>query len=192
MEKFTKIINKPIEIIKDFTIFKGNKINILQNKETEWTKSTDKVFVLPYIVSENSFLLKNEPVTPYISKNKNTKQKSHYLTTIGGKMKQEESPQQTIKRKLYEDCGILLSDMYEIKIEGPFFYSKISEDQYYISTMILNPNDFRKTFIGIPQSDYDKDSMLLKINLNDINNILIPDLYSAYMLEKLKNLLNIK
>jgi len=93
---------------------------------------------------------------------------------------------------LYEDCGILLSDMYDIKIEGPFFYSKISEDQYYISTIILNPNDFRTTFTQVPQTEYDKQSMLLKIKINDINNILITDLYTTYMLEKLKTNLNIK
>lgn len=190
MEKFTKIINKPIEIIKDFTIFKGNKINVFQNKETEWIKTNDKVFILPYIVSENCFLLRNEPVTPYISKNKNTK--TLYLTAIGGNMLNNETPQQTLKRKLYDDCGILLSDMYDIKIEGPFFYSKISEDQYYISILVLNPNDYRTTFTQVPQTDYDKQSMLLKIKINDINNILITDLYTTYMLEKLKNTLNIK
>lgn len=192
MEKFTKIINKPIEIIKDFTIFKGNKINVFQNKETEWIKTNDKVFILPYIVSENCFLLRNEPVTPYISKNKNSTTKSLYLTAIGGNMLNNETPQQTLKRKLYDDCGILLSDMYDIKIEGPFFYSKISEDQYYISILVLNPNDFRTTFTQVPQTEYDKQSMLLKIKINDINNILITDLYTTYMLEKLKNTLNIK
>lgn len=192
MEKFTKIINKPIEIIKDFTIFKGNKINVFQNKETEWIKTNDKVFILPYIVSENCFLLRNEPVTPYISKNKNTKTKSLYLTAIGGNMLNNETPQQTLKRKLYDDCGILLSDLYDIKIEGPFFYSKISEDQYYISILVLNPNDYRTTFTQVPQTEYDKQSMLLKIKINDINNILITDLYTTYMLEKLKNILNIK
>lgn len=192
MEKFTKIINKPIEIIKDFTIFKGNKINVFQNKETEWIKTNDKVFILPYIVSENCFLLRNEPVTPYISKNKNTKTKSLYLTAIGGNMLNNETSQQTLKRKLYDDCGILLSDMYDIKIEGPFFYSKISEDQYYISILVLNPNDYRTTFTQVPQTEYDKQSMLLKIKINDINNILITDLYTTYMLEKLKNTLNIK
>ena len=104
MEKFTQIKDAPI-VPEDEVLFKGNYLDIIKYKDTEILQIKDKVAILPYFRDEATFLMRLEYMPSYQYKNRQTNLRNitNYLTVITGAIEDGETPQQTIRRELYEE-----------------------------------------------------------------------------------------
>lgn len=189
MEKFTQIENKPI-LPESETLFNGKHLDIINYKDTEILQIKDKVAILPYFVDEGKFLMRLEYLAAYQYKNRgksNLKDVTNYLTTITGTMEENESPEQTIRRELYEESGIVLNNLFEFDVEGPFFCQKYSIGQIWICLIELPINSYRQVKPPTDGSKHEKLSKCINISIGDINQIINNDIISKYLISKLIN-----
>ncbi len=124
MEKFTQIENKPV-IPDDDVLFNGNHIDIIKYKDTEILQCKDKVAIIPYFRDEATFLMRLEYTPAYQYKNRgksDLRKVTNYLTVITEGIEEGETPEQTIRRGLYEEAGLVLNHLYKFDIEGTIFY----------------------------------------------------------------------
>lgn len=198
MDKFSKIqrlekINKNNSIDTNNYAYEGNYLKIRKENDYEWVEEKDMVVILPYIKDEGMILLRYEPITAFQDKYKNTewRNKTHYITSICGGIEENETPLQAVKRELYEEAGLLLSELYNIEIQGPFFVSKGSSAQYYTCLMEINYNDYKFTMAPGDGSQKEKESKTIKVSLGEIDDIIASDMVTRYMLTKLKKEYNI-
>jgi len=191
MEKFTQIKDNPI-IPTEEVLFKGNHLDIIKYKDTEILQIGDKIAILPYFRDEANFLMRLEYTPAYQYKNidkQNLRNITNYLTTITGAMKEGETPEQTIRRELYEEGGIILNNMYNFEVEGPFFVQKYSTGQIWICLLELPVNSYRQIKPPTDGSEHEKLSKCIRVSVGDINQIVNNDLISKYLITKLKSII---
>jgi 8-oxo-dGTP pyrophosphatase MutT (NUDIX family) len=189
MEKFTQIENKLI-IPDEETLYKGKHLDMINYKDTEILKIKDKVAILPYFRDEATFLMRLEYITAYQYRNRdksNLKRITNYLTTITGTMEEGETPEQTIRRELYEEGGIVMNNMYQFEVEGPFFLQKYSTGQIWTCLLELPVNTYRQIKPPTDGSEKEKLSKCIRISVGDIAQIVNNDLVSKYLITKLQN-----
>jgi len=188
MEKFTQIQDKPI-IPEEEILYKGKHLDMIKYKDTEILQIGDKIAILPYFKDEATFLMRLEYLTAYQYRNRdkvNLKRITNYLTVITGTIEENETPEQTIRRELYEEGGIILNNLYQFDIEGPFFVQKYSIGQVYTCLLELPVNTYRQIKPPTDGSDNEKMSKCIRISLGDINQIVNNDIVSKYLVTKLK------
>ena len=188
MEKFTQIQDKPI-IPEEEILYKGKHLDMIKYKDTEILQIGDKIAILPYFKDEATFLMRLEYLTAYQYRNRdkvNLKRITNYLNVITGTIEENETPEQTIRRELYEEGGIILNNLYQFDIEGPFFVQKYSIGQVYTCLLELPVNTYRQIKPPTDGSDNEKMSKCIRISLGDINQIVNNDIVSKYLVTKLK------
>lgn len=191
MDKFTRIVKKGKQKKEDFTEkFKGDVITVVGYKEWEFVKEHDVVIVLPYLRDEASIILRHEyvPTYQYFYRNHNEyKNVTHFLTVVSGSVdKAGESLENTVRRELYEETGIVLSDLYDIEFDKHLFMSKGNTSQYHTCILELRYNDYKLLPPTGDGSYGEKISRSVKIGLGDIDEIRTHDLITEYMLTKFK------
>lgn len=187
MEKFTKIEDKPV-VPEDEVLFKGNSLDMIKYKDTEILQIGDKVAILPYFRDEASFLMRLEYTPAYQYKNRdksNLKRITNYLTVITEGMQQGETPEQTIRRGLYEEGGIVLNNLYPFDVEGPYFVDKFSTGQMWVCLLELPVNSFRQIKPPTDGSKKEKLSKNIIVSIGDVNQIVNNDLITKYLITKL-------
>lgn len=191
MNKFSKL-KRGDNITNDninHNIFEGDVINVIKYKEWEFVKENDMVVILPYLRDEASILLRHEyvPTYQYHYKNHNDYKKvTHFLTVLTGTVEKGEELKNTIRRELYEEAGIVLSNTYEIEMDKHLFLNKGNVAQYHTCLLELRYNDFRLTTPKGDGSYSEKVSKTIKIGLGDIDELRTHDLITEYMLTKFK------
>ena len=196
MDKFSKVqkVQQGPKSQNSEYVYDGDHIKVRNVNGYEWTESKDSIFILPYIKDEGVLLMRYEqiPSFQYKYKDTNWRNKTHYITLIGGGIEKDETPIKSLKRELYEESGLVLSDMYDIQIEGPFFVSKSTTKQIYLCLMELNFNDYKFTLPPTDGSKLEKNSKTIKVSLGDIDEIVVSDLITQQMLCKMKKEYGIK
>jgi 8-oxo-dGTP pyrophosphatase MutT (NUDIX family) len=170
-------------------LYNGNVINVIGFKDFEFVKEKDMVVVLPYLRDESSIILRHEwiPTYQYHYKDHNDfKRVTHFLTTLTGSVEPGESIENTVRRELYEEAGIVLSNMYQIDIDKHLFTSKGNVTQYHTCILELRYNDFKLTPPKGDGSYGEKISNSIRISLGDLDEIRTHDLITEYMLTKFK------
>lgn len=189
MEKFTQIKDLPVTP-EDEMLFNGNYLDIIKYKDTEILKVRDKIAVIPYFRDEATFLMRSEYTPSYQYKNRDNsalRKITNYLTVITGTIEDNESPEQTIRRELYEEAGIVLNNLYQFEIEGPFFVQKYSTGQMYICLLELPVNSYRQIKPPTDGSKLEKLSKCVRISVGDVNQIVNNDLITKHLITLLKN-----
>jgi len=189
MEKFTQIKDTPI-VPDEEVLFNGNHLDIIKYKDTEMLQIKDKVAILPYFRDEATFLMRLEYTPAYQYKNRdksNLKRVTNYLTVVTESIEEGETPEQTIRRGLYEEGGIVLNNLYPFEVEGPYFTDKFSTGQMWICLLELPVNSYRQIKPPTDGSKNEKLSKNIKVSVGDINQIVNNDLISKYMISMLKN-----
>lgn len=188
MEKFTQIKDTPL-IPEDEFLFNGKHLDIVKYKDTEILQTKDKVAILPYFRDEATFLMRLEYTPAYMYKNRGTKLRNitNYLTVITGGIDEGETPEQTIRRELYEEGGIVLNNLFQFDIQGPFFVDKFSTSQIWVCLLELPVNTYRQVKPPTDGSKHEQLSKCIRISIGDINSIVHNDLLSKYLIDKLIN-----
>lgn len=189
MEKFTQMKDAPI-VPDEEVLFKGKHLDIIKYKDTEILKVKDKVAILPYFRDEATFLMRLEYIPTYQYKNRDKsdlRRITNYLTIIQGTMEDGETPEQTIRRELYEEGGIVLNNLYSFEVEGPFFAQKYSTGQIWVCLLELPVNSYRQVKPPTDGSEKEKLSKCIRLSIGDIAQIVNNDLVSKYLITKLKS-----
>lgn len=189
MEKFTQIEDKPL-VPDEVSLFNGKFLDIINYKETEILQVKDKVAILPYFRDEANFLMRLEWTPAYQYKNRdksNLKRITNYLTVITGIIEDGETPEQAIRRELYEEGGIVLNALYPFEVEGPYFMQKYSTGQVWVCLLELPVNSYRQIKPPTDGSKPEQLSKCIRVSIGDINQIVNNDLISKYLITKLIN-----
>lgn len=191
MEKFSKIDKKEKLQVQPGNKYTGKDINIIEYKGWDIITGKDKVAILPYLKDEGYILMRYENIPTYNYKYKNTegyKDVENFLSIIKGDIEKNETPSQSVRRVLLEDCGLVLGQNYPITIDKNLFKDEKNTGQYHIALIELNYNDFRQG----PLKKSEEDNRVIKLSLGEIDDIKSFDLISDYMLLKLRYDYNIK
>jgi 8-oxo-dGTP pyrophosphatase MutT (NUDIX family) len=198
MNKFSKI-NKINNIEKNTTdnniIYNGQYLHVVKHKDWEFVSEANKVIILPYFIEEGYILLRHEYIPPfqyYYQDIDNYKGVTNFLTIISGTVDKDESLTNAIRRELYEEAGVVLTNLYDIKIDKSLFESKANISVYHICLLELRFNDYKLTTPPTDGSNSEKLSKTIKVSIGDINELRTYDLITDYMLMKLKNEYKIK
>lgn len=192
MEKFTQLKDAPL-IPEEEVLFNGKYLDVINYKDTEILKDKDKVAILPYFRDEATFLMRLEYTPAYQYKNRdksNLKKITNYLTIITGTIEDGETPEQTIRRELYEEGGIVLNNMYPFELEGPYFLQKYGIGQVWICLLELPVNSYRQIKPPTDGTKHEKLSKTIRVSIGDINQIVNNDLISKYLITKLKSIID--
>lgn len=192
MEKFTKFQKKGYNLPKAEYLYKGNIMNIIKFDNWEMIEESDMVLILPYIIEKEVILLRKEYIPTYKYRElKNNKNIDYFLTPICGTLEKGENPEKTVKRELYEEAGIILSDVKDINIENSFHLSKGNTAKFFPAFLNIREGEYKEVIAPGDGSKEEKISKTIQIPLKDIDNIIYKDIATAYLLNTFK-LLNIE
>ena len=175
--------------------FKGDYLKIVGYKNFEFVSEAHMVVILPYLRDEGFILLRHEyiPTFQYFYKDSvDYKYITNFLTVVTGTIEKGETLENCVRRELYEETGIVLSNLYKIEMDKHLFLSKGNVSQYHTCLLELRYNDFK---LVNPKSDGTEEedlSKTIKISLGDLNDIKTHDLITEYMLTKFKLDYNLK
>lgn len=187
MEKFTKIKKNELKREENEDLFKSDEMSIIKFDDKNIITSLDQVVILPYLKDEGYFLLKYEKLPAFKFKYKDKSEyndQDYYLNIIRSDYDDKLTPNQNIRKVLYEKTGIVLNQMYPIEIDKVLFKQENNVGQYHICLLELKYNDFKQS--SLKTTDDIDDNKVVKINLGDIDNIKTFDISTDYMLLKLK------
>lgn len=193
--KFSKLDKLPKENKSESSIVYDGYIKVVQYKDYEFTKESDMVIILPYLRDEGYVLLRHEPIPTYQYYYRNLddyKNITHFLTCISGTIEKGEKIENTVRRELYEEAGIVLSSMYQINFDKHLFVSKGNSTKYHICLLELRYNDFKLTKAPGDGTESEKQSKTVKISLGDLDNLRTHDLITDYLITKFKLQYNLK
>lgn len=195
MEKFTKVKKSQeaqVQKDKDSVVYDGY-LKVISEDGWEYVVEKDCVVCLIYMKDEGCVLMRSEPVPPWSFKYKNNVQKlsGKFLTVVSGTIEEGETPQQTLRRELYEEAGIVLNEFYQFDIEEPVFMSKGNSARYYPCLLPLEYNQYKLVTAPGDGSKTEKLSKTVKVSTADLDQIKINDLISRYLISKLKTDYNI-
>ena len=189
MKKFTKILKEEIKSVEPEVKYDGY-LKVISYEEYEFVVENDVVVIIPYFEDDATILLRHEPIPTYkyrYKDNNDYKNITHYLTVVSGTVEKGETLKNTIRRELYEETGVVLSDLYDFNIDNDLFMSKGNSAKYYTCFLKIKNHDYRLTKAPGDGSENEKNSKTLKINISDLGAIKTHDLITEYMLTKFKN-----
>lgn len=182
MKKFTKLKDK-----KEDYIFSGATFNVAKTDGWEIVVEKDSVIIIPHFIENNEVLIRKEWIPTYRYREP---EKEYFLTVISGTMEDGEDDIQAIRRELQEETGIQLNTLYSsFKKLGEFYLTKGNCGKYRVYYLPIGVNDYTRTVAMGDGSEAEEKSFTVRLDLKFLNDVIAPDMVTAYSLEKLKGIL---
>ena len=190
--KFTKYQKQESLLPKSKELYKGNVISIRSYDGWEMADESDMVLVLPYLKDRNTILLRNEyiPTYRYRTLKDENKDIQNYLTVICGTMEEGESPEQTIRRELYEEAGIVLSSVKNIEIDHTVHLNKGNCAKFHCCLIEISDAEYKQTLAPGDGSKAEKLSKTIEISVDNIDELIPYDIATSNMLLLFKSKYN--
>jgi len=193
MDKFTKIVKQEAKEEKNDNVVYQDFLTVKKVDDFEFVVEPDRIVVLPYVKDEGYVYLRSENVPSWLDKYKGQKlgKTTQFLTVISGTIEKNETPEQTLRRELYEEAGIALNQFYNFDIIGPYFESKGNSSQFYLCLMELNYTDYK--LVAAPGDGTKAEALArnLKVSIADLDQIRINDMATKMLIDMLKNEYNL-
>lgn len=187
MEKFSKMRPKSeFDEPKDKELFSNDRIKLIEYEDWTMLKIRDCVICIPILVETNQIVMRYEYVPTY----KYVDGQEYHATVVAGGIEQGEDPKTALLRELEEEAGIVIRDDYEIEVEKPLFLTKGSTNRAYAFILPLNERDYHEVVAKGDGSVAESKSKAVKVDAKYIDSISVSDVFSAYMLMKAKEYLN--
>lgn len=190
MEKFSKIQSKPRvkEEIKDEISFQNDYLKVVTKDNWSWVEEADNVCCIPVFIEDNSMFIRQEVIPPFTSRDS----QEFYLTVISGTIEEGEKPEETMRRELIEEAGLVLNQNYKIKIIDTLYKNKGTTSKIYYAIIPLSKGDYYEVAAKGDGSKEEKASRTVKVDLKFINSLQVSDLISKLLLLEVKNFMMLK
>lgn len=189
MEKFTKLKPKTEFTEDKEDVLYSNKYMKVVNYE-DWTivKESDFVVCIPYLIDSNQIILRHE----YIPTFKMIDGQDFHITVLSGGIEVGETPERAILRELEEEAGIVVEPGYSVEFMKPLFVSKGNASKYYPCIIQLTERQYHEVIAKGDGSESEKKSQSVKVDVKYLNSINASDLITEYMIQQMKDYLNIQ
>ncbi len=189
MEKFSKLKPKT-DIIegKDDVLYSNSYMKVINYEDWTIVKESDFVVCIPYLIDYNQIILRHE----YIPTFKYVDGQDYHVTVLSGGIEVGETPERAILRELEEEAGIVVSPEYKVEFMKPLFVSKGNASKYYPCIIQLTERDYHEVIAKGDGSESEKKSQSVKVDVKYLNSINASDLITEYMIQQMKDYLNIQ
>lgn len=188
MEKFTKLKPKSeFSEPKDDILFSNKYMKVINFEDWTIIKESDFVVCIPYLVESNQIILRHE----YIPTFKYADGQDFHVTVLSGGIEMGETPERAILRELEEEAGIVVSPEFKMEFMKPLFVSKGNASKYHPCIIQLTERDYHEVIAKGDGSEAEKKSRSVKIDTKYINSINSSDLITEYMIQQIKDYLNL-
>jgi len=189
MEKFTKLKPKSeFKEDKDDILFSNKYMKVINYEDWTIIKESDFVVCIPYLIDSNQIILRHE----YIPTFKYVDGQDFHVTILSGCIESGESPERAILRELEEEAGIVVSPEYKIEFMKPLFVSKSHSSKYHPCIIQLTEREYHEVIAKGDGSLAEKKSQSVKIDVKYLNSINASDVITEYMIQQMKDYLNIQ
>lgn len=190
MDKFTnlkKISDKEKKKELSSILFENEYVKVKDYEGWTIIEESDCVVCIPILMDSNQSILREEYIPTFKKRTGN----EMYITVLSGTIEKGESPEETLKRELKEEAGIILRDNLNITFENRLFMTKGNMSYYHLCLLPLYLNDFTETYASGDGSKAEKMSRTVKVNNYNLDNLIINDTITELMIMKLKNFIDI-
>lgn len=186
MEKFSKLSKKKTKnIVDEPIIFENEHLKITKYEDWVIVEEPSVVACLPYLIEYNQIVVRQEFIPTF----KKAEGNDYFLTCVAGKIEIGETPEESLRRELEEEAGIVLRDGYEIEFERPLFACKTTTAQFYFCLIPLVEDDYHEVLAKGDGTRNEKLSKSVKVDTKFLNNLLPSDLITELLITRLKKYL---
>jgi hypothetical protein len=165
------------------TLYENEFIKVVDVDGISAVQEMDSVVCIPYLKESGKVLLRYEPVTSFQMINPTIEK---YVTIMSETLKENESPEDALRRGLKEEFGIHLEANVKVEILTPIFTSKGSTKRYHICILPLMNYEYEQQEPITDGSVQEINSKNVALQLNEVNSIMIYDLITRYCLDLFK------
>jgi 8-oxo-dGTP pyrophosphatase MutT (NUDIX family) len=189
MEKFTKLKPKTDFVEdKENVVYSNDYVKVINFEDWTIIKESDFVVCIPYLIDSNQIILRHEYIPTY----KYVDGQDFHITILSGGIESGETPERAILRELEEEAGIVVSPEFRVEFMKPLFISKGNASKYHPCIIQLTERDYHEVVAKGDGSEAEKKSQSVKVDIKYLNSINASDLITEYMIEKMKDYLNIQ
>lgn len=164
-------------------LFDSGYLKVLDINNYHVVQEHDMLICIPYLVEENSILLRYEDIPTYTYIRPEI---DKFICVMSETFEKNESPKDVLFRGLKEEFGIILNDKFQPEILTPIFANKANTAQYHICILPIMQYDYEQIIPTTDGSEHEKKSSNIKVNINELNNYIIYDLITRYTIDIFK------
>ena len=189
MEKFSKLKPKTDFVEdKEDIVYSNDYVKVINFEDWTIVKESDFVVCIPYLIDSNQIILRHEYIPTY----KYVDGQDYHITVLSGGIEVGETPERALLRELEEEAGIVVSPDYKVEFMKPLFVSKGNASKYHPCIIQLTERDYHEVVAKGDGSEAEKKSQSVKVDVKYLNSINASDLITEYMIEQMKDYLNIQ